>query len=126
MARNIETEINDVTYTGQTTSAKDQIELLQIATANGVLPVLKASVSDMALAASIASLDAHSLKRVKELALNGGKIIRLPDNAPVAENLFQDQIHLYMLLLGRIMRENIGPFWSLSLATEENQSGSGD
>lgn len=118
MARNIEVEINEVTYTGQTSSAKDQIEMLQIATANGVLPVLKANVSDMALAASIASLDAHSLKRVKELALNGGKIIRLPDNAPVAENLFQDQIHFYMLLLGRIMQENIGPFWSLSLGTE--------
>jgi hypothetical protein len=123
MARNIEVEINEVTYSGQTTSAKDQIELLQIATANGVLPVLKADVSDMALAASIASLDAHSLKRVKELALNGGKIIRLPDNVPVAENLFQDQIHLYMLLLGRIMQENIGPFWSLSLATEGAQNG---
>ncbi|MCR9028328.1 hypothetical protein NXA99_07245 [Citrobacter amalonaticus] len=118
MARNIEVEINEVTYTGQTSSAKDQIEMLQIATANGVLPVLKANVSDMALAASIASLDAHSLKRVKELALNGGKIIRLPDNAPVAENLFQDQIHFYMLLLGRVMQENIGPFWSLSLGTE--------
>lgn len=118
MARNIEVKINEVTYTGQTSSAKDQIEMLQIATANGVLPVLKANVSDMALAASIASLDAHSLKRVKELALNGGKIIRLPDNAPVAENLFQDQIHFYMLLLGRIMQENIGPFWSLSLGTE--------
>lgn len=126
MARNIEIEINEVTYTGQTASAKDQIEMLQIATANGVLPVLKANVSDMALAASIASLDAHSLKRVKDLALNGGKIIRLPDNAPVAENLFQDQIHFYMLLLGRIMQENIGPFWSLSLGTEGGQTNSED
>ena len=126
MSRKIEVEINDVVYTGQTTSAKDQIELLQIATTNGVLPVLKSDVSDMALAASMASLDAHSLKRVKDLALNGGNIIRESDNVPVAENLFQDQIHAYMLLLGRVMQENIGPFWSLSLETKGGQSDSKD
>lgn len=122
MARNIEIEINEVSYTGQTASAKDQIELLQIATANGILPVLKAGASEMALAASIASLDAHSLKRVKELALTGGNVIRATDSVPVAENLFQDQIQFYMLLLGRVVQENIGPFWSLSLITEGGES----
>lgn len=120
MARNIEIEIGEEIYTGATSSAKDQIEMLQIATSGGLLPVVDAKASDMALAASLANLDAISMRRLKDLIIVNGKIIRQRDQAPVAENLFQDEVHNYLLLVGKGLRENIGPFWSLSLGNESD------
>lgn len=123
MPRKIEAEINGVLYTGVTASAKDQIEMLQIAATNGLLPSMNNRTSEMAVVASMASLDAGSLRRLKELVLANGQVIRASDTAPVAENLFQDEVHNYFLLLGKALRENIGPFWMLNLG-ENGQNAS--
>lgn len=65
------------------------------------------------MAASLASVDMMSLNRLKELCFNSGSIVRQSDNIPVGENLFQDEAHNYLVLLGQVLRENIGPFWQL-------------
>ncbi|PWC10659.1 hypothetical protein B4923_16190 [Brenneria roseae subsp. americana] len=122
MGRKIEVEIDSVTYSGATPSAKDQLEMLQIVTKNGILPALGKGSSDMGLAVALASADALSLNRLKELCIKNGKIVREADSIPVAENLFQDQIQNYLLLLGRVLKENIGPFWTLSAGSENGAS----
>ena len=114
MGRNIETEINDVTYSGVTAPAKDQVEMLQIASRCGLLPAISDTVTNMGLVASLAAVDAGSLNRLRVLCLNNGKIVRQSDDVPVAENLFQDEAHNFLVLIGRVLKENIGPFWQLS------------
>ncbi|GKW27768.1 phage tail assembly chaperone [Pectobacterium brasiliense] len=122
MGRRIEIEIDGALYTGATPSAKDQLEMLQIATKNSVLPALGDNASDMGLAVALASMDALSLNRLKDLCIKNGKIVRDADSIPVAENLFQDAIQNYLLLLGKVLQENIGPFWKLSAGSENGAS----
>lgn len=121
MGRNIETEINDVTYSGVTAPAKDQVEMLQIASRCGLLPAISDIVTNMGLVASLAAVDSASLNRLKVLCLTNGKIVRQSDDVPVAENLFQDEAHNFLVLIGRVLKENIGPFWQLS-----SKEGTGD
>lgn len=114
MARNIEININDVTYGGSTASAKDQVEMLQIASRCGLLPAISDNVTPMGVVASLATVDASSLNRLKALCLTNGNIVRQSDNVPVAENMFQDEAHNFLVLIGGVLKENIGPFWQLS------------
>lgn len=114
MARNIEININDVTYSGSTASAKDQVEMLQIASRCGLLPAISDSVTAMGVVASLAAVDASGLNRLKVLCLTNGNIVRQSDNVPVAENMFQDEAHNFLVLIGGVLKENIGPFWQLS------------
>jgi hypothetical protein len=114
MARNIDVEINDVTYSGVTAPAKDQVEMLQIASRCGLLPAISDTVTNMGLVASLAAVDTGNLNRLKVLCLTNGKIVRQVDDVPVAENLFQDEAHNFLVLIGRVLKENIGPFWQLS------------
>lgn len=114
MARNIEVNIKDVAYSGVTAPAKDQVEMLQIAATSGLLPVMSDLTKDMGLMASMASIDSDSFNRLKTLCLTNGKVVRDADNVPVAENLFQDETHNFFVLVGRVLKENIGPFWQLS------------
>lgn len=114
MGRKITVTIADTEYSGSTASAKEQVEMLQIAAQNGLLPVLAAGASDMGVAAALASLDGVQLNRLKNLCVGGGNIVRAVDSVPVAENLFQDAAHNWLLLLGRVLAENVGPFWQLS------------
>ena len=114
MGRNIETEINDVIYSGVTAPAKDQVEMLQIASRCGLLPAISDTVTNMGLVASLAAVDTGNLNRLKLLCLTNGKIVRQADDVPVAENLFQDEAHNFLVLIGRVLKENIGPFWQLS------------
>ncbi|WJV60998.1 hypothetical protein PCO87_13805 [Pectobacteriaceae bacterium C52] len=122
MGRKIEVEIDGVMYSGATASAKEQLEMLQIVTRNGILPALGEGSSDMGLAVSLANADALSLNRLKDLCIKNGKIVRDADSIPVAENLFQDQVQNYLLLLGRVLQENVGPFWRLSAGSENGAS----
>lgn len=118
MGRSIEVIINEVAYVGVTAPAKDQVEMMQLASHNGLLPAMAANVSDMALMASMAALDGMSLNRLKVICLKN--MIRQADSIPVAENLFQDEIHFYLVLLGKVLRENIGPFWQLKTSESQN------
>ncbi|CAI2057325.1 Uncharacterised protein [Serratia quinivorans] len=121
MARNIEIGINDVIYSGVTSAAKDQVEMLQIASRCGLLPAISDTVTNMGLVASLAAVDTGNLNRLKVLCLTNGKIVRQADDVPVAENLFQDEAHNFLILIGRVLKENIGPFWQLS-----SKEGTGD
>ena len=114
MARNIELKINDVVYAGTTASAKDQVEMLQIASRCGLLPAISDSVTPMGVVASLAAVDASSLNRLKALCLTNGNVVRQIDSVPVAENMFQDEAHNFLGLIGGVLKENIGPFWQLS------------
>lgn len=118
MGRRIEIEINGVTWRGTTPSAKDQLEMLQVSSQSGILPALTGELSDMGLTAAVATLNGGHFSRLKELCLKNGNFVRDADSVPVAENLFQDEIHNYLLLLGKALQENIGPFWQLSAGSE--------
>ncbi|WP_219951438.1 hypothetical protein [Dickeya zeae] len=118
MGRRIEIEIDGITYSGATASAKDQLEMIQIAASSGILPALSDEVGDMALVSCLAATDSHSLSRLRDLCIKNGKMVRDGDAVPVAENLFQDAIHGYLMLLGGVLRENIGGFWQLNAKTE--------
>lgn len=129
MARKIEIQINDVLYIGDTAPARDQLEMLTIASQNMMLPVLAKGVSDMALVAAFSSLNISTIERLKDLVIKKGEFRRSADSVPVAENIFQDEVHLFLLLMGRALEENIGPFWKLNKggrdeeeATSENQT----
>ncbi|PJG60974.1 hypothetical protein CV016_20220 [Yersinia kristensenii] len=113
MGRQIEVVIGDTLFRGATSPARDQVEMLQIAAKSGLLPAINPNVTAMGMAASLASVDTMSLNRLKELCFNSGNIVRQSDNIPVGENLFQDEAHNYLVLLGQVLRENIGPFWQL-------------
>lgn len=114
MGRQIEVVIGATLFRGATSPARDQVEMLQIAAKSGLLPAINPNVTAMGMAASLASVDTMSLNRLKELCFNSGSIVRQSDNIPVGENLFQDEAHNYLVLLGQVLRENIGPFWQLS------------
>ncbi|QXF34270.1 hypothetical protein CE143_14765 [Photorhabdus luminescens] len=118
MGRKIEVEINGTLFSGATASAKDQLEMLQIAAKEGILPAMNDNSTEMGLAVSLATADTLSLNRLKELCIKNGKIVRDADNVPVAENLFQDEVQNYLVLLGKVLKENIGPFWQLSAGSE--------
>ncbi|ELI8480174.1 phage tail assembly chaperone [Yersinia hibernica] len=113
MGRQIDVVIGDTLFRGATSPARDQVEMLQIAAKSGLLPAINPNVTAMGMAASLASVDTMSLNRLKELCFNSGSIVRQSDNIPVGENLFQDEAHNYLVLLGQVLRENIGPFWQL-------------
>ncbi|HHW4185000.1 TPA: phage tail assembly chaperone [Yersinia enterocolitica] len=124
MGRQIEVVIGDTLFQGATSPARDQVEMLQIAAKSGLLPAINPNVTAMGMAASLASVDTMSLNRLKELCFKSGSIVRQSDNVPVGENLFQDEAHNYLVLLGQVLRENIGPFWQLSgegKSAENNQ-----
>ena len=114
MGRSINVDINGTNYSGVTAPAKDQVEMLQIAATSGLLPVMSELTKDMGLMVSMASIDTASFNRLKTVCLTNGKIVRDADNVPVAENLFQDETHNFLVLVGRVLKENIGPFWQLS------------
>lgn len=118
MGRRIEIEIDGVMYHGATASAKEQLEMLQISAQAGILPLLGEGVTSMGIVASMAAMDASKLMRLKELCIRSGKIVRDSDDVPVAENLFQDAVHNYLLLLGKVLQENVGPFWQLSAGSQ--------
>lgn len=129
MGRKIEIKINDVMYDGDTAPARDQLEMLTIASQNMMLPVLAKGVSDMALVAAFSSLNISTIERLKDLVIKKGEFRRSADGVPVAENIFQDEVHLFLLLMGRAVEENIGPFWKLNKGgrdeeetTSENQT----
>lgn len=114
MARKIEIQINNEMYVGDTAPARDQVEMLSIAAQNGLLPYLTKNVKDMTIVTGIAALNTMTFERLKELVIRKGEFKRASDNVPLSENIFQDQVHLFLLLLGRAMVENVGPFWNLS------------
>ncbi|MGK4443104.1 phage tail assembly chaperone [Yersinia enterocolitica] len=120
MGRQIEVVIGDTLFQGATSPARDQVEMLQIAAKSGLLPAINPNVTAMGMAASLASVDTMSLNRLKELCFKSGSIVRQSDNVPVGENLFQDEAHNYLVLLGQVLRENIGPFWQLKNAEGRN------
>lgn len=121
MARKISFDIDDVAYIGVTSPAKDQVEMLQISSRCGLLPAISDTVTNMGLVASLAAVYTSNLNRLKVLCLTNGKIVRQSDDVPVAENLFQDEAHNFLVLMGRVLKENIGPFWQLS-----SKEGTGD
>lgn len=113
MARKFEIQINNEMYVGDTAPARDQVEMLQIAARTGLFPAMGKDVKDMSIFASMAAVEPHDLEKIKDLVITKGGICRAHDGVPVAANLFQDEAHNYLLLLGKAMRENIGPFWTL-------------
>lgn len=118
MARKIEIQINDVTYVGDTSPARDQLEMITIASQNGLLMVIGKKISDMGVAVAMSSLDMIVIDRLKELAFKKGDICRQSDKVPVSENMFDGNTFNFLILLARVVEENIGPFWSLNNGEE--------
>ena len=119
MARRIEIQINHEVYVGDTAPARDQVEMLNIASRYNLLPIVRNDMGEMGAVAVIATLEISLIERLKRLCLLGGGVKRSSDNVPVSENMFQDESHLFLLLIAKVLKENIGPFWQLS-KNEEN------
>lgn len=79
--------------------------MLQIAAKCALLLAINAAVTEMGLLASLSGIDYSSLNRLKEQCLKNGSIVRQADNVPIAENLFQDEAHNYLVLIGKVLRE---------------------
>ncbi|MDZ7320756.1 hypothetical protein N4G41_03815 [Kosakonia sacchari] len=126
MARKIEIIINNEVFIGDTAPARDQLEMLTIASQNGLLMVVGKGISDMGVAVAMSSLDMQVIDRLKELILKKGEVCRESDKVPVSENMFDGNTFNYLLLLARGLEENIGPFWNLNNGEEgggENERG---
>lgn len=120
--RQFEIEIDGEIYQGQTASAKAQFEALHIAGRTGLVALLKEGKADMSVVVLLLQIQFEDVQRLADLVVKGC-IQRDSDQAPIAENLFVDQIQNYYLLIARALRENVGPFWQLrrpeeSLAAE--------
>lgn len=114
MARKIEIQINNEVYVGDISPARDQVEMLNIVSRYNLLPIVRKDMGDMGAVAIIATLDISLIERLKILCLVGGDVNRSSDSVPVSENMFQDEPHLFLLLIAKVLKENIGPFWKLS------------
>lgn len=114
MARRIEIQINHEVYVGDTAPARDQVEMLNIASRYNLLPIVRNDMGEMGAVAVIATLEISLIERLKKLCLVGGDVKRSSDSVPVSENMFQDEPHLFLLLIAKVLKENIGPFWQLS------------
>jgi hypothetical protein len=114
MSRRIEIQINQEVYVGDTAPARDQVEMLNIASRYNLLPIVRDDMGEMGAVAVIATLEMTLIERLKKLGVSGGGVIRSSDNVPVSENMFQDEPHLFLLLIAKVLKENIGPFWQLS------------
>lgn len=121
MGRKIEITINDVLYIGDTSPARDQLEMLTIASQFGLLAGTAKNVGDMAVVTVLSTLNMATIERLKELVLRKGNFKRTLDDVPVAENMFQDEIHNFLLLIGRALGDNIGPFWKLNRIGQDEE-----
>lgn len=117
--RTWEVEIGDHTYSGQTASAKNQFEALHIAGRTGLLAALQGKVSDMAMVGILLQIPLEDVYRLRDLLLKG---LVQRGEVPVAENLFQDDIQNFYLLLAVTIRENLVGFWKLRRQTEEKSA----
>lgn len=118
MARSFDLDIGGTEYKGSTASAKNQIEMLHIAGRTSLIVALKEGASDMALVAALTQVRFDEIKTLCKLCLGDDLVTRSADNVPVGENLFQDNPQDWYLLLGKVLMENLGPFWQLRQATE--------
>lgn len=117
MARTYHVEVEGAEYRGTTAPAKEQAEALHMAIRTGVVANLRGEPSDMTLVAMMGAVSYEDVQRFAKL-LVAGRIVRDADGVEVAENLFQDQIQNWYLLIGYALRENVGPFWQLQRRDE--------
>ena len=120
MARNYELDIGGVIYSGTTAPAKSQAEALHVAMRTGIIAHFKGDPSDMTLAAMFAALDYEDFGKLVRLLVKDC-VQREEDKIPIGENLFQDNIQDYYLLVGQVVKENLGPFWNLRRQTEATE-----
>ena len=118
--RNVQIEVGGVEYECNTAPAKNQFEALHIAMRTGIVARIAGETSDMALAAMLGTVSYDDLNRLITLLVKDCAK-RSEDNVEVAENLFQDNIQDYYLLVGRLVKENLAPFWKLRRPTAESQ-----
>lgn len=119
MSRSYSFDVAGVTYKGETASAKSQFEALHIIGSTPIVSSLKDGVSDMGAVVLILQLSMDKINRLMEL-LVVDHVIRKEDEIPVGENLFQEDIQDYYLLLSKAMRENLKNFWKLRRPTEKD------
>lgn len=118
--RGFQEEVGGVLYNCNTAPAKQQFEALHIAMRTGIVANLTGEPTDMALAAMLGGLSYDDLNRLITLVVKDCAK-REEDGVEVAENLFQDNIQDYYLLIGRMVKENLAPFWKLRRPTENSQ-----
>lgn len=113
MPREYVFEVGAEEYKGTTASAKDQFEALHVAMRTTLVSILDDKEhSEMAVVGFFARVDFDDLQKLVRLLVND-KVVRRSDEVPVYENLFQDRIQDYYLLVYHALRENLGGFWQL-------------
>lgn len=105
--------INGVEYSGETASAKDQYQAFHLAINSKLILGIEESFTDKGLVAMLMSMAWSDLQLLDKLLVKD-KLTRDSDDVLVALNLFRDDPANYALLLGRVARENLRGFYSLS------------
>lgn len=122
--RDFTIEIDGEDYRGHTASAKAQYEAMHIAGRTGLIATLKHDMSDMGAVAPMFTAEFKDIDALFGLLVKDN-VKRAKDDAPVAPNLFADDMQNYYLLLARVLRENLAGFWKLR-RPEEKQSGTAE
>lgn len=117
MAREYVFDIRGEEYKGETASAKEQFEALHVAMRTTLVSILdEKEHSEMAVVGFFARVDFEDLQKLVKLLVHE-KVFKREGDIPVYENLFQDRIQDYYLLVYHALRENLGGFWALRRPT---------
>lgn len=112
-------DIDGTVYTGSTASAKNQLEALHIVGRTGFIAVLKEGTTDMGSVTFLLQIPFTDVKKLIDLVVKD--LITTSDKVPVAENLFEDDIQNYYLLLSCALKENLINFWKLRRQSTEEE-----
>ncbi|MGJ8515107.1 hypothetical protein [Carnimonas bestiolae] len=112
MSRRFDIEIDGERFHGDTASAKNQSRALRIATQTGIIEYINDETNDVGLIVAYNGIEESKANELVSLLVTG-HVFRSADNVEVGENLFSDGIHHWSLLVGKVIKENIGPFWQL-------------
>jgi len=120
MAREYVVTVGGSEYKGRTASAKSQFEAMHVALRTSLMSILDEDreYSDMAVVGFFARVPFEEIQALVRLIVTD-HIVRRDDEVPVAENLFQDNMQDYYLLIYKALCENLGGFWQLHRPTGE-------
>lgn len=118
MARRYTITVGEHDYTGETASAKSQLEALHICLQTSLITALEGDHSEMALVGVFARVPYETVQKLAGLVLVD-RVTR-DDEVPVGPNLFADEPQDWFLLLHYVLRENLQGFWKLRRPTADS------
>lgn len=105
-------EVDGKKYVGTTAAATDQFEALHLVGRTGLLGVIRDTAqAEAVVVVMLGTLSLEDLKRLVALLVTD-KVLTA-ESVPIAENLFQDSIENYYLIIAMVVLENLRGFSKL-------------